>query len=134
MSTPAHGKPTPKTPPSPRARHLTRREWLAGAGAGTAALMIERDPLRAAARSGVRPAARQVGTVVFTNTTVANPDAVQDDVALAVEGNRIAAIGPTDEVLEQHPGAETYDGRGKALFPGLINCHAHMRAVVARGF
>ena len=134
MSTPAHGKPIPKTPPSRGARHLTRREWLAGAGAGTAALMIERDPLRAAARSGVRPAARQVGTVVFTNTTVANPDAVQDDVALAVEGNRIAAIGPTDEVLEQHPGAETYDGRGKALFPGLINCHAHMRAVVARGF
>ena len=32
--------------------------------------------------------------MVFTHTTVANPDTVQDDVALAVEGNRIAAIGP----------------------------------------
>ena len=71
---------------------------------------------------------------MFTNTTVANPDAVQDDVALAVEGNRIVAIGPTDEVLADYPDAEQYEGRDKALFPGLINCHAHMRAVVARGF
>ena len=113
---------------------LTRRQWLAGTGAGTAALLLDRHPLRAAARSRDRSPARQASTVVFTNTTVANPDAVQDDVALAVEGNLIAAIGPTDEVLERYPGAETYDGRGKALLPGLINCHAHMRAVVARGF
>ena len=114
--------------------HLTRRQWLAGAGAGTAALLLEPDPLRAAARSRASSPAQQVSTVVFTNTTVANPDAVQDDVALAVEGDRIAAIGPTDQVLAQYPDAEVYDGRGKALFPGLINCHAHMRAVVARAF
>ena len=43
-------------------------------------------------------------------------------------------IGPTDTILEQYPGAEVYDGRGKALLPGLINCHAHMAAVIARGF
>ena len=36
------------------------------------------------------------------------------------EGDRIAAIGPTDEALEQYRQAEVYDGRGKALFPGLI--------------
>ncbi len=129
-------RPEDKTrdPDHPRnPHHLTRREWIAGAGAGTAALLLERDPLRAAVRSGGTPV-QQASTVVFTNTTVANPDTVQDDVALAVEGNLIAAIGPTDEVLERYPGAETYHGRGKALFPGLINCHAHMRAVVARGF
>ena len=54
--------------------------------------------------------------------------------ALAVEGNVIAAIGPTDEVLKSYPQAEVYDGRGKALFPGLINCHAHLAATLARGF
>src|SRR4029077_21209238 len=27
-----------------------------------------------------------------------------------------------------------YDGRGKALFPGLINCHAHLTATLQRGF
>jgi cytosine/adenosine deaminase-related metal-dependent hydrolase len=63
-----------------------------------------------------------------------NADAVQDDVALAVKGNTIAAIGPTDAILKTYPQAEIYDGRGKALFPGLINCHAHMAAVLARGF
>jgi len=62
--------------------------------------------------------------VVFSHTTVVNADAVRNDVALAVQGDTIAAIGPTDEVLQAHPRAEVYDGRGKALFPGLINCHA----------
>jgi 5-methylthioadenosine/S-adenosylhomocysteine deaminase len=59
---------------------------------------------------------------------------VQDDVALAVEGGRIAAIGPTEQILQRYPRAEVYDGRGKALFPGLINCHAHLAATLERGF
>jgi cytosine/adenosine deaminase-related metal-dependent hydrolase len=134
MATSRNGNPARTSPDSPSPGDLTRREWLAGAGAGTAALLLDRDPLRAAARSGVRSSAQQASTVVFTNTTVANPDAEQVDVALAVEGNRIAAIGPTDEVLADYPAAEQVDGRGKALFPGLVNCHAHMRAVIARGF
>src|SRR4029077_9582126 len=66
--------------------------------------------------------------------TVVTVDAVQNDVALAVEGDKIAAIGPTEKILQTHPRAEVYDGRGKALFPGLINCHAHMGAVLERGF
>jgi len=122
--------------------NLTRRGWLAATGAGTAALMLKPDHLQAtprpAAGSGrtrdAQAATAQEATVVFTNTTVANPDLVQDDVALAVEGDRIAAIGPTDEVLAGYPRAEVQDGRGKALVPGLINTHAHMRAVIARGF
>ena len=134
MSTSTNESPAPTSHSSLGPGDLTRREWLAGAGAGTAALLLNPSPLRAETPSGMRLPAQQVGTVVFTNTTVANPDAVQDDVALAVEGNRIVAIGPTDAVLADYPDAEEYDGRGKALFPGLINCHAHMRAVVARGF
>jgi cytosine/adenosine deaminase-related metal-dependent hydrolase len=80
------------------------------------------------------PSRRTAGPVVFTHATVANPDAVLNDVALAVENDRIAAIGPTDAILARYPQAEVYDGRGKALFPGLINCHAHMAAVLERGF
>ncbi len=108
--------------PSP----LSRRELLAGAGAGAAALLL--DP------SGLQAQTPPSRTVVFSHTTVITVDAVQDDVALAVVGDRIAAIGPTDQILKQYPQAEVYDGRGKALFPGLINCHAHLAATLARGF
>ncbi len=112
---------------SPRsAVDLTRRQLLAGAGAGAAALLLERRGLRAQAPPG--------RTVVFSHTSVVNADTVQDDVAIAVEGDTIAAIGPTDTILEAYPEADVYDGRGKALLPGLINCHAHMGAVLARGF
>src|SRR5713226_6789534 len=50
------------------------------------------------------------------------------------KGDKIVAIGPTDTILNTYPQAEVYAGRGKALLPGLINCHAHMAAVLARGF
>src|SRR5207244_13362802 len=73
-------------------------------------------------------------TIVFAHTTVANVDAVQEDAALAVEGDKIVAIGATDTVLKAYPQAEVYDGRGKALFPGLVNCHAHLAATLERGF
>jgi cytosine/adenosine deaminase-related metal-dependent hydrolase len=108
---------------------LTRRELLAGAGAGAAAMLFS-DPRT----EQTAPSRRTAGPVVFTHTTVANPDAVLNDVALAVENDRIAAIGPSDAILARYPRAEVYDGRGKALFPGLINCHAHMAAVLERGF
>ncbi|MCY4400354.1 MAG: amidohydrolase family protein [Gemmatimonadetes bacterium] len=133
MTAPTGKNSAPTSRSSDRPPDLTRREWLATAGIGTAALLPNHSRPGTEAPTATTPDA-QPGTVVFANTTVANPDAVRNDVALAVEGDRIAAIGPTDEVREQYRQAEVYDGRGKALFPGLINCHAHMRAVVARGF
>src|SRR5712671_3739244 len=106
--------------------NLSRRQLLAGAGAGAAALLLE--------QSGVQAQATSSRTVVFSHTTVVTVDAVHNDVALAVEGDTIAAIGATDTIRATYPDAEIYDGRGKALLPGLINCHAHMAAVLARGF
>ena len=114
-------------PKSPRiAADISRRQLLAGAGAGAASLFLERGGVQAQAPAG--------STVVFSHTTVVNVDAVQDDVALAVEGDKIAAIGPTEQILQRYPRADVYDGRGKALFPGLINCHAHLAATLERGF
>jgi 5-methylthioadenosine/S-adenosylhomocysteine deaminase len=106
--------------------NLTRRELLAGAGAGAAALLLEQRGLQAQTPPG--------RAVVFAHTTVVNVDAVQHDVALAVDGDSIAAIGPTDTVLARFPNADVYDGRGKALLPGLINCHMHLAATLQRGF
>jgi len=109
-----------------RAGNISRRQLLAGVSAGAAALLL--DSRSATAQS---PPAN---TIVFTHTTVVNVDLVLNDVALAVQGDAIAAIGPTEEVLKTFPRAEIYDGRGKALVAGLINCHAHLAATLQRGF
>jgi 5-methylthioadenosine/S-adenosylhomocysteine deaminase len=105
---------------------FNRRQMLAGVGASAAAFLLEQGGLQAQA-----PPAK---TIVFAHTTVADANHVLDDVALAVTGNMITAIGPTDDILKAYPQAEVYDGRGKALLPGLINCHAHLSATIARGF
>jgi 5-methylthioadenosine/S-adenosylhomocysteine deaminase len=106
---------------------ISRRDLIAGAGAGAAAVLL--DTRRTGAQA---PPAR---SVIFTNTTVVvTVDDVRRDVALAVEGDRIAAIGTTEEVRQRYPQAQVYDGRGKALFPGLINCHAHLAQTLSRGF
>jgi cytosine/adenosine deaminase-related metal-dependent hydrolase len=113
-------------PMSKTAANLSRRQLIAGVGAGAAAALF-------GARDGdaQEPSNRPI---VFANTTVVTSDAVRNDVALAVDRDKIAAIGPTDEILRGYPRADVYEGRGKALFPGLINCHAHLAATLARGF
>jgi 5-methylthioadenosine/S-adenosylhomocysteine deaminase len=119
---------TPSRPQSPgNSVTFTRRELLAGAGAGAAALLLDQREVRAQAAAPTR-------TVVFAHVTIVNVDAVEEDAALAVEGGKIAAIGPTDEILKKHPNADVYEGRGKALVPGLVNCHAHLAQTLARGF
>ena len=110
---------------------LTRRQLLAGAGAGAAALFLESSGAQAQPQAPRAPTARPI---LFTHTTVMTVDGQLDDVALAVDGGLIAAIGPTEQVQARYPNADVYDGRGKALFPGLINCHAHLSATIERGF
>lgn len=134
---------TPRTHDAPASGSgsdgLNRRELLTGAGA--AALVAASGGVTAQTATPTRSQSGAVAgpgdepvTVVFTHTTVIVPDGMREDVALAVVGDRIAAIGPTDEVLRAHPRAAVYDGRGKALLPGLINCHAHLAQTLARGF
>jgi 5-methylthioadenosine/S-adenosylhomocysteine deaminase len=74
--------------------------------------------------------------VVIHDTTVVTADeagTIHHDAAVAVAGGRIAALGPTAEVLAGHPDAERVDGRGRAVFPGLANTHTHLSRVLARG-
>jgi 5-methylthioadenosine/S-adenosylhomocysteine deaminase len=76
-----------------------------------------------------------VATIVG-NTTIVTGDpgrTVLHGASLAVEGAHIAAIGPPGEIDRRFPAAERVDGRGKAVFPGLVNCHTHLWLTVARG-
>ncbi len=53
-----------------------------------------------------------------------NGDEVIEDGTVVVEGNRIAAAGPSDEV-EVPDGAHEKDVSGKTVMPGLIDAHWH---------
>src|SRR5258706_7423416 len=59
--------------------------------------------------------------------------AVHYAATIAIEGPRIAAIGPTPEILARYPAAEKIDGRGKMVMPGFANTHTHLTMTLARG-
>ncbi len=51
---------------------------------------------------------------------------VIEDGAVAIAGDRIAAVGPRDEIEAAHGGARTViEAKGRAILPGLIDGHAH---------
>jgi cytosine/adenosine deaminase-related metal-dependent hydrolase len=75
-------------------------------------------------------------TIIIHNTTVVTADAgrrVLYNGAVAIEGDRIVAVGPSDDVVSSHPRAERINGRGKAVMPGFANCHTHLTATLNRG-
>ncbi|WP_158639333.1 amidohydrolase family protein [Elioraea rosea] len=75
-------------------------------------------------------------TTIIANTiiaTVDDEDRVLADAAIAIEGGRIAALGPTAEVLPRFPDAEVVDGRRHMVMPGFANTHTHFSLTIARG-
>jgi 5-methylthioadenosine/S-adenosylhomocysteine deaminase len=65
--------------------------------------------------------------------TVDSQRTVHRQAAIAIEGDRIAAIGPSDEVRRAYPDAEVIDARGKVAFPGFVNLHTHTILTILRG-
>ncbi len=53
--------------------------------------------------------------------------------AVAVEGDKIKAIGPASEITAAYPGAEVTDFHHTIILPGFINCHSHLEYAVFRG-
>ena len=74
--------------------------------------------------------------IVIHNTTVVTGDD-RDSViyggAIAIEGDRIAAIGPNDEIVNRYPKSEKVDGAGQMVMPGFANTHTHLTMTLARG-
>ena len=65
--------------------------------------------------------------------TVDDADSVHYNSAIAIEGDRIVAIGPSADVLASYPAAEKIDGTGKLVMPGFANIHTHFTMTLARG-
>jgi 5-methylthioadenosine/S-adenosylhomocysteine deaminase len=74
-------------------------------------------------------------TIIHDTTIVTADDAgtIHQGAALVIEAGRIAAIGPSPQMLARHAQAERVDGRGRAVFPGFANTHTHLPRVLARG-
>jgi len=70
------------------------------------------------------------GAIVVTGDDAGT---IHHDAALAIEGNRIAALGPHEAVAGRFPDAERVDGRGRVLLPGFANIHTHLVMTLARG-
>lgn len=70
---------------------------------------------------------RPRGALALVGGTVIsmNGDEVIRDATVLIEGNRIAAVGPTEAVTFPS-GTRTVDVAGKYLIPGLIDVHAHV--------
>jgi 5-methylthioadenosine/S-adenosylhomocysteine deaminase len=69
------------------------------------------------------------GTVVTMDGTrrVLSPGAV------AIDGERVVALGTPDEIARQYSARQVIDASGKVVLPGLINTHGHAPMVLYRG-
>ena len=77
-----------------------------------------------------------VDTLITGATIVTMDDErrVITDAALAIRGDRIAAVGRADEVAAQVAAAEVIDGRGFVMTPGFVNGHVHATETLVKGF
>lgn len=57
---------------------------------------------------------------------VTKRDLTIPDGAIAIEGDRIVAVGESADVKKRFKPDRTIDARGKAVLPGLINTHTHL--------
>ena len=54
--------------------------------------------------------------------------------AVAIEGSRIAAVGPRSEIIERFPEFRVDDFGEAVILPGLINTHTHLELTAMRGY
>ena len=74
--------------------------------------------------------------MLFTNATVITMNPTRNIItngAVAVQGNRIVAVGKSDALQRQYHDEKIIDVRGKLIIPGLIDTHVHLAQALIRG-
>jgi 5-methylthioadenosine/S-adenosylhomocysteine deaminase len=56
-----------------------------------------------------------------------------EDGAVAVNGTKIVAVGPSSELASKYDVGVTIDASGQIVMPGLINAHTHAAGILFRG-
>ena len=83
--------------------------------------------------------ARQLGealTTIIHDTVIVtgdDNDTVHYGASIAIDGKKIAAIGPDADLQARYPSAGRINGRGKMVMPGFANTHTHLTMTLARG-
>jgi 5-methylthioadenosine/S-adenosylhomocysteine deaminase len=65
--------------------------------------------------------------------TMSAPGEVLHDGAIAIEGDKIIAVGSRSDIDRQYTSARTLPGTDRVLLPGLINGHTHSAMTLFRG-
>lgn len=74
--------------------------------------------------------------ILIDGATIVTGDAagtIHHGGAIAIEADRIAAIGTSAELLARYPAATVINGRNRAVMPGFANTHTHLHLTLARG-
>jgi 5-methylthioadenosine/S-adenosylhomocysteine deaminase len=74
--------------------------------------------------------------LLITDATIVTCDdqrRILMDGSVAIAGDRIAAVGATQDLQRDYPHYERVNGRGLAVLPGLINAHTHTVLTALRG-
>ena len=83
-----------------------------------------------------RQSAVERATLIVTNGTVVTMDAggrVIERGAIAIAGDRIAAVGTASEIASRFDAPQRIDVGGQIILPGLVNAHTHAPMVLFRG-
>src|SRR5947207_7687273 len=78
---------------------------------------------------------RRMSIMLFTNATIITMNPTRDIItngAIAINDNRIVAIGKSDALLSQYHDDEVIDAKGKIIIPGLIDTPVHLDQALHR--
>jgi len=71
-------------------------------------------------------------TMLIRNASIFAGGRLRRDLNIAIDGGRIADIGPG--VADESGDGEVIEGRGKLAIPGLVNAHTHLAMTLFRGY
>lgn len=69
----------------------------------------------------------------YVITMEENGTGIINDGAVGISGNRIAAVGPSDDIMKTYSSHRYIDASGKVVMPGFIDVHTHTSNAIVRG-
>jgi 5-methylthioadenosine/S-adenosylhomocysteine deaminase len=77
--------------------------------------------------------AREVDILITGGTVITMAGPNIENGAVAIEGNKIAAVGKASEIARKFTGKTTIDASGMVVLPGFVNTHTHVPMTLFRG-